>query len=437
MAIARTARTATPCTERCDLDPLDPPSFCLACVVAIPQNLTPGPDRIRTAVTGVVNAVRAARYDERTDDPSSGLRVDEVLTRVEDADREWVAASDELDAALDAASAEATLPESEIGAARSALALLNLAVAVAAEVAMVRPLEDVDGNPRLADLDLPNWPSDDEAVLDRPAFGDGTVRNPGLVALLYDGTDDDAEAEKPGQIYGQGAVDSAVNTILNQSADATKKVFTGLVVGPLTSIVPLPPGMPVPEELVRWLLEQFGDWGIEQAVDELPGRVCKLVRQPFKRARRLLVKILGTHRGAVLKGLDELLGYGAATKGTQLIAQAMSWVYNTGNVLDRAYDAFNPEDNPLTQSQRRSRSERLKKLEKSNRRWVGPVERLSGGIGPLWAIPIPCGPVPVPAAPAAAIVLLAWVVLLSGDQLDTRHPYPNFWKGVVRRSQGE
>jgi hypothetical protein len=217
--------------------------------VAIPQNLTPGPDRIRRAVTGVVNAVRAARYDERTDDPSSGLRVDEVLTRVEDANREWVAASDELDAALDAASAETTLPESEIGAARSALALLNLAVA--AEVAKVRPLEDVDGNPRLADLDLPNWPSDDEAVLDRAAFGDGTVRNPGLVALLYVGTDDDTAAEKPGQIYGQGAVDSAVNTILNQSADATKKVFTGLVVGPLTSIVPLPPGMPVPEELVR------------------------------------------------------------------------------------------------------------------------------------------------------------------------------------------
>jgi Cytochrome P450 len=54
----------------------------------------------------------------------------------------WTAASDDLDAALDAASAETTLPEAEIGEAGFAIALSNLAVA--AEVAMVRPLEDVD-----------------------------------------------------------------------------------------------------------------------------------------------------------------------------------------------------------------------------------------------------------------------------------------------------
>jgi hypothetical protein len=40
-------------------------------------------------------------------------------------------------------------------------------------------------------------------------------------------------------------------------------------------------------------------------------------------------------------------------------------------------------------------------------------------------------------APLAAAVLLVWVVLISGDQLDTRRPAPDFWKGVVRRSKGE
>jgi hypothetical protein len=387
-------------------------------------------------VRGVVDAVGDARYDARTDEPGSGLRVDEALARVEAASREWLAANDELVAALDVAAERQRVSESEIGAARSALGMLD--VAVAAEVAIARRLEAVDGNPRLADLDLPNWPPDDPEILGPAAFGDRTVRNPGLVALLYAGTDDDPGREQPGLSNSDIAVRGAVMKILQQAADATEKIFERLLVGSIADVVGVPGGGVVdPKELIRWLLEHLGEWGLKDAVDEMSGRISKLVRQLFKRATSLLIKVLGEDQAAVLGKVSELLEQDAANLSRQLLVSAMSWVYETGQVEDRAWEGFNPEGRSLPASDRDRRIEKLKKLEKSNRRWVGPVEALSHGIGPLWAVPIPCVPIPVPAAPAAAIVLLAWVVLISGDQLDAGRPYPDVWKGVVRRSHGE
>jgi hypothetical protein len=37
----------------------------------------------------------------------------------------------------------------------------------------------------------------------------------------------------------------------------------------------------------------------------------------------------------------------------------------------------------------------------------------------------------VPAAPIAACVILAWVILITGDQLDARGPFRNFWDGLA------
>ena len=43
---------------------------------------------------------------------------------------------------------------------------------------------------------------------------------------------------------------------------------------------------------------------------------------------------------------------------------------------------------------------------------------------------------PVPAAPSAGAALIAWTVMISGDQLDSEGFFPNFWTGVVQRSGG-
>jgi len=63
------------------------------------------------------------------------------------------------------------------------------------------------------------------------------------------------------------------------------------------------------------------------------------------------------------------------------------------------------------------------------------VEWLSQGLSPLWLVILPL-PIPMPVAPIAAAVLFVWTVLVSGDQLDSKGPFPGFWKGVVRRSEG-
>ena len=43
----------------------------------------------------------------------------------------------------------------------------------------------------------------------------------------------------------------------------------------------------------------------------------------------------------------------------------------------------------------------------------------------------------MPAAPIAAVGLLAWTTLVTGDHLDAPGPHPNLWKGVLRLAMGE
>jgi hypothetical protein len=388
--------------------------------MAAPEEVRPQLDAIEEAVRGVIEAVNDARYDRRTDEPHSGLRVGEALARVEEATTHWFAVADELEGALDDVLERRPENESEVRACQSALMLLH--TAVMNEVALVQPLELVDGDQRLADT--PDWPAAEDAVLEEVAFGRGD-----LVALLYIGTDDDPGPEPPGTVASNQEVGQAV---LYGSADAVKAVIAGASAAPLVGAVPLPAGVSDP---IRELLERFGEWALDEAIDDLPGRVSKLVRLALKRVKRLLGKILHGYRDDVIDASDQLLSDGARDESAHrtVVAQLMSRLYDTGDVLDRGTAAIDAAHG----LELRARVRRLRKLEKSNGRWVGPVKLLSPGLGKLWAVPIPLGPVLLPAAPAAAAALLAWVVLVSGDQLDTRRHFPNFWKGVVRRSEGE
>jgi hypothetical protein len=75
---------------------------------------------------------------------------------------------------------------------------------------------------------------------------------------------------------------------------------------------------------------------------------------------------------------------------------------------------------------RRQRNAALKDLLQKNKRWVGPVRTAAKGLDFLW--PVQVGPVPT--APIAACALLAWTLIITGDQLDARGPFPRFWVGV-------
>jgi len=382
----------------------------------MPEVLTPRLEPIAGAVRRVIEVVNDARFDRRTDEPGSGLGATQVLESVEQATENWFAVTDGFEAALDSMLESQPDSESEVRACQSALMLLH--TAVMNEIALLQPLELVVGNPRIADV--PEWPSQEDARLEDAAFGSG-----GLVALLNLGTDDGKEREDPGRGVYIDDVGHAVDVILRRSERAVTGVIAGVTAAPLIGTLHLPAGVP---DALREMLERLGEWAIEDAVDQLPGRVSRLVRLALKRVKRLLSKILGGYRDDLVTAVSgTLLAPGAG------VGWAMDHLLGAEKVLNRGREAFQN----AAATERRTRARRLRKLENSNERWVEPVHILSSGLGKLWSVPIPLGPgIIVPAAPAAAAALLAWVVLVSGDQLDSDGHYPNFWKGVVQRSEG-
>ncbi|MCU1645419.1 MAG: hypothetical protein JWN03_5694 [Nocardia sp.] len=391
----------------------------LARGVAIPEDLLPLVDRVERAITGVAGAVQDARFDRRSDEPGSGLRVDQAVAGVEAASREWFAVSGELQASLELKRRWQPRLGSECQAAESALTMLHLAVTC--ELALAQPLDWIEGNPRLQDI--PGWPGGEDAVLTEAASGAGR-----LLALLRGGTDDDSKQESF-SVYSDNEIAFTIRAILSQSSDAIGRVFAGLSAVPLVGVV-----APDATDKVREMLERLGDWAIERAIDVLPQRVTALVRIALGRARGLLLKVLGAFRDRVVADVDVLVGDGAAASEFT-IGTLLGGIYAVSDVNDRACEAFNAPN--ITNRDRQQRGGRLVKLKKSNNRWVvGPVEVLALGLPTLWTVTIPLGGVGVAAAVPAAAILLAWVVLMSGDQLDASH-YPNFWKGVVRRSAGE
>ncbi|OBI24096.1 hypothetical protein A5713_08170 [Mycobacterium sp. E2497] len=380
----------------------------------------------------MIGAVRTARFDMRTDerDPDSGLSVEQARQGIDEAMRNWAAVHEDFVAALDATLNDLPAFESEINLALGALSVLDAGVST--EIALAQPLETLDGNLKLADV--PDWPTEARAVLEVTAFGSPGAADEGLIRLLQVGTDDDPTPEPPGQVYGD-AVGHAIRVIRRQTAESITSVFVGLTAVPVMDAIPLPANKEL-VDVLRDLLEEPGSWAVEEAVKELPRGISKWCRWALGKATQLLKRVLGEQR---FEALDRLLAKGATTKTTDFISQTLVWVYDTGDVIERGEAAFDPAGQPLKKSERNRRGARLGKLEKSNKKWLGPIKLLSPGVGHLWYVPIPL-PVPphaLPAAPAAAAVLLAWTLLLSGDQLDTRYPYPNFWKGVVRRAKGE
>ena len=87
-----------------------------------------------------------------------------------------------------------------------------------------------------------------------------------------------------------------------------------------------------------------------------------------------------------------------------------------------------PRRSPEARASGSGEKRRVGRLVKTNERWLRPANILAHGLGPLWLVVLPFG---VPLAPVVAAVLMAWVIDISGDQLDSGRPVTNFWRGVV------
>lgn len=230
------------------------------------------------------------------------------------------------------------------------------------------------------------------------------------------------------------------DAIVERSADGVVAVTAGLVVGPALGPMRLTvpgagPGFASAIDVLATLLrEQMTETAFEDVIDQVPGRMTKLVVRGIGRSRRLLNKILGSQRNEMAEKARELAATGACAEGEgpSIIAVLIGGIYDRVDVVNRGSAHLS-----TSAADRKRREDRLVALEKTNERWIFPVEVISRGLGPMWALPMPSPIGPVPAAPVVGIVLLVWDVFVSGDHLDARGPFSNFWKGVVRRSDGE
>jgi hypothetical protein len=398
----------------------------------LPPEVLPLADFIETGINGVLDAVEQARRGRRVDDGyDTSILVSEALDPVESAMRAWLAISDQVSSALDNLDQTDPTISAQTQAARYVLSQLN--IGVAGEVALLQPLAAVEGPDEVRIENIEGWlDRGGESVLRRAALGIPGEYGTGLISMLRTGP---ADLDGPGSGSDHPVV-HAVETILDNTAEALVKVMAELAAGPvLGALIPTPPGMDEAYEnrleLVRSLLETPTAWAIEKASDLIPSRVARWAQQAVRRATALVVKVIGQQHFDQLSRLINKMTEGGVG-ATAMIAHGLKYAYGSKDVCQRGFEAFDPHSAPI----RRWRALRLRQLERSNERWLEPVGVLSHTLGPLWTIPMPCPPA-IPLAPVAAAVLIAWALLLGGDQLDSRYfPFMIFWNGVVDRASG-
>jgi hypothetical protein len=208
-------------------------------------------------------------------------------------------------------------------------------------------------------------------------------------------------------------VEDVVDAIVDQTGDATCALFRH--------------GVPhaVVAHTAANLLKQAISLGSDRIVPVaslMVGRVARLVSRILRRVRHILNGVLDAIPDGVRTLLGDIISYVDLPKRgvTRLVGNV---VLHAPSVKAAGSAAFAS----ATTDQRRTQSRSLRKLEKSNTKWVGPVVPVSRGIPPLWTVPIG----PVPAGAVAVSAMLARTVLISADQLDS-YLTPDFWAGVLR-----
>ena len=228
-------------------------------------------------------------------------------------------------------------------------------------------------------------------------------------ALAEDDLEDEDEDED------EGDLDDVIRSIIGRAGRSGTAVVTGL--GGLLSYAmhPLHEALSATPEFIR------------DAFQKSVRRIAKLVKHLIARAVELFNSIFRGYREVVSPILAEAVPTAADALGASLI----------GKILDGKQirtDASTALQTAKNSRQRNRRLRKVRKVDKLHQGWVGPVRLVAAGLPGLSAVLV--GAVPASAA-IAAVVLLAWTVMVTGDQLDANRWYvTNFWPGVVARAGG-
>jgi hypothetical protein len=351
-------------------------------------------------------------------DPNSTLTASAGIDAVEQTVDAWAASTEQIERQLESHALEYPADRFDVEARLAGIALLHLSLAE--DVAILAPLDTLPADTpmaaALAQVALPARATVTVAVLE-----DGGLRESLAQPIEADSPEDhDAveEAEEEPDVRHKlitEAVDDVVKDIVDRAGGACSSVVLGLgglaiqAAHPLAEALNLAPGF------------------IAEALKREYRKIATLVKSLVNRAKKIFSSICSNYRDVLAPEQDEVMNAVSDPIGAALIARLLDAdkVRAAATLkLSEAKDDREMDD----------RIQRMKKLKKLHARWVGPVRYVGDGLPLL--VPVMIGP--VSAAAIAGVGLLAWSVLVTGDQLDTsRRFFPDCWPGVVRRAGGE
>lgn len=364
-------------------------------------------------VPGAVNDLLAAVRD-----PNSTLTVSGGVDAVEQTVGAWATFTEQIEQRLESHALEYPGDRFDAEARLAGIALLH--VSLAEDVAVLAPFDTVPpGMLAAAAATLAAFPV--RAAITLTVLDEGRLRQslsePIEADLPEDDVNQEPSAKEEPDVFHKiaaDAVDDVVKDIIDRAGTACASVVLGLgglaahAVHPLKEALDLAPGF-----IAEALLREYR-------------KIAGLVKSLVNRAKKIFNSICSNYRDILSPVQDDVMAALTEPLGARLIAELL----NAGKVQTDAIQQLGVVQDA---HERDDRIQRIKKLKKLHARWVGPVRYTADGL-PLLA-PIMVGP--VAAAAIAGVGLLAWTVIVTGDQLDTsRRSFPDRWAGVVRRAGG-
>jgi hypothetical protein len=207
--------------------------------------------------------------------------------------------------------------------------------------------------------------------------------------------------------------------ILEQARDVTKAVLTGSA--PIAGMVF------AHVKAAMSAASLVGPAEIHYALGSIARHVKRIICKLIRRVRNVVECVSSSYGRSLGRFIDRWVDKEREKIVDDVVDSVLARVFAKRELevrIQRAIDERLASGQPLLS---RSRTKELDDLLKSNSRWIGPAGTAAKGLHFLWAVQLG----PVPAAPIAACVMLAWTLIITGDQLDARGPFPKFWDGVA------
>jgi len=375
--------------------------------------LTDARDGVQQAVERVVAA------QQPDTDPMTKV---EALSLLDEATERWLSQSQQVETdLLELARTDQPEPDADISTAADAIERLwgisLIHLAVSADLAKLSPIDflENDDDPVSA-AESPPAAAQPSAIAAIAGDGpqDGHIgRALGMSAQEADKLDDAA----PNAPELKPPAGKVLTELVDRATECTCKVLVGTV--------PIPSAHVIFDNVTPLLKSALGAApdAISSAVQKIVKTVARLAMMVLARVRAVMDAV---HPGA-FEFVKEQLVEETQDKGGEhilspvvrpIVAKVLRTPHCVATIKQKQLNRKGPEpDN----------KDAFRKILKHNKRWVArPVPfAASTVLRPLWHLSWSG----VPAAPIAACLLLAWTILLTGDEIDIPGwPFPNFYR---------